>query len=230
MAFFKSLFKKGESPPPASVTGFPGLYDGMKAEVLTLANALIFVGRLRLSGPTQVDVLTGSETPLPRGVYNQPLKLRCFQKNGDTLTLTGTLGPSGPKFWQVEDLQILQSSEVRNFYRQSISAEGTVLTDAGEKLPCRLLDVGGGGVRLLTEKLFSQEDTFQLEVSLLPTEEPFDFTCQVRRVSVHPQAASPTEKYEYGCQFMEVSPREQERLLQVVFVLQRKTLQSRRDQ
>ena len=38
------------------------------------------------------------------------------------------------------------------------------------------------------------------------------------------------KKFEYGCQFVDVPPREQERLLQAIFTLQRKVLQSRRDQ
>ncbi len=230
MAFFKSLFKKEELPPAIPPDDFPELYSGMKVEVLTPANALLFVGRLRLSGSSQVDVLGESGGFLPRVLYNQPVKLRCFQKDGDTLTLNGTIGPNDPKFWRIENLRSLQNSENRNFFRQNAGVEGTVRSESGQKYGCKVLDIGGGGARVLTEKLFQLESTFQLETSLLSTEEPFTFTCRVRRVIVRAQTASPMKKYEYGCQFVEVPPREQERLLQAIFTLQRKVLKSRRDQ
>ena len=126
MAFFKSLFKKEELPPAIPPDDFPELYSGMKVEVLTPANALLFVGRLRLSGSSQVDVLGESGGFLPRVLYNRPVKLRCFQKDGDTLTLNGTIGPNDPKFWRIEHLQSLQNSENRNFFRQNAGVEGTV--------------------------------------------------------------------------------------------------------
>ena len=43
MAFFKSLFKKEEPAPVTLSEDFPDLYNGMKVEVMTPANTLIFV-------------------------------------------------------------------------------------------------------------------------------------------------------------------------------------------
>lgn len=230
MAFFKSLFKKEEPVSSVPPDDFPDLYSGMKVEVLTPANALIFVGRIRLLTGNQVDVLGETGGFLPRALYNQRVKLRCFQRDGGTFTLNGTVGPNDPKFWRIEKLQSLQSSENRSFFRQNIGVEGQIVSSSGQKFPCKVLDVSAGGARVLTSKLFQLESTFQLEASFLPTEEPFTLTCQVRRTSVRAQTASPMKKFEYGCQFVDVSPREQERLLQVVFTLQRKALRARREQ
>lgn len=230
MAFFKSLFKKEEPASAAPPDGFPDLYNGMKAEVLTPANALIFVGRIRLLPGNQVDVLGETGGFLPRALYNQRVKLRCFQRDGDTFTLNGTVGPNDPKFWRIEKLQSLQSSENRSFFRQNIGTDGQIVTASGQKFPCKVLDVSAGGARVLTSKLLQLESAFQLEASLLPTEEPFTLTCRIKRTSVRAQTASPMNKFEYGCQFVEVPPRVQERLFQVVFTLQRKALRARREQ
>ncbi len=230
MSFFKSLFKKEEPAPAVLLDDFSDLYNGMKVEVLTPANALIFVGRIRLRTGDEVDILGESGGFLPRALYNQRVKLRCFQRDGDTFTLNGTVGPNDPKFWRIEKLQSLQSGENRSFFRQNTGVDGQVLTASGQKYPCKVLDVSAGGARVLTTKLFQLETTFQLEAELLPTEEPFTLTCKVKRTSVRAQTASPMKKFEYGCQFVDVPPREQERLLQVIFTLQRKTLQARREQ
>lgn len=230
MAFFKSLFKKEELPPPVPPDDFPDLYSGMKVEVLTPSNALIFVGRLRLSGPNQVDILGESGGFLPRGVYNQPVKLRCFLRDGDTLTLNGTVGPNDPKFWRVEKLESLQSSEHRSFFRQNIGVEGQIFPATGQKYPCKVLDISAGGARVLSAKLLQLEEVFRLEASFLPTEEPFALSCRIKRTIVRAETASPMKKFEYGCQFVDVPSREQERLLQVIFTLQRKVLRARREQ
>lgn len=230
MAFFKSLFKKEAPISDVPPDGFPDLYNGMKAEVLTPANALIFVGRIRLSGPAQVDVLGETGGFLPRAVYNQKVKLRCFQRDGDTFTLNGSVGPNDPKFWRIEKLRSLQSGENRSFFRQNVGADGQLFSPSGQRYPCKVLDVSAGGARVLTSKLFQLESTFQLEVSLLSTEEPFTLTCRVKRVEVQAQTASPMKKYVYGCQFVDLPPREQERLLQTIFTHQRKVLRARREQ
>ena len=86
------------------------------------------------------------------------------------------------------------------------------------------------GARVLTEKLFELNSAFQLETAFLPGENPFTITCLVKRIQVRTKPGSPTKKFEYGCQFSDMSPREQDRLLQSIFTLQRKALRSRRDQ
>ena len=70
MALFKSLFKKEKPVSTVPPEDFPELFNGMKAEVLTPANALIFVGRIRLLAGNQVDVLGETGGFLPRALYN----------------------------------------------------------------------------------------------------------------------------------------------------------------
>ena len=235
MGFFKSLLKKTK-PEPAGydfLEDFPDLYNGMKVEVLTPANALIFVGKLRILGNDLLEIRGESGGYLPRGLYNQPVKLRAFPREGDPFTLDGKVGANGHDFWRIEKLRYLQSSENHTFFRQMADTEGWVhpITFAkGQRFPCTVLDVSAGGARVLTEKLFELNSAFQLETAFLPGETPFTITCLVKRIQVRTKPGSPTKKFEYGCQFSDMSPREQDRLLQSIFTLQRKALRSRRDQ
>lgn len=229
MAFFKSLFKKEEAEPTptAFLDDFPDLYSGMQVEVLAPAGAPICKGRIRLLTDNQLDLFGESGGYLPRALYNQPVSLRCFQKDGQSFLLNGTVAANSRKFWRIEKLQYPQNAEKRSFFRQNVNAEAFVRASSGQRFPCKVLDISGGGVRVVTEKLFHLDSKIQLEATLLPTEAPFSIPCLIKRINVRSQPASPVKKFEYGCQFVDVSQREQERLFQSIFALQRKTLRSK---
>lgn len=234
MGLFKSLLKKAEetTAPAFHLSDFPDLYTGMKVEVMTPANALLFVGRLRLlQGGDILEIRGEGGGYLPRGVYNQPVKLRMFQRDGTAITLTGAVGQNSFDFWRIQKLSYLQNSENRSYYRQYAGVDGWVesLTTAkGQRFPCTVLDISAGGARVLTSKLFQLGVTFQLEAPLIPGEEPIIVKCKVLRTMVRSQSGSPVKKFEYGCQFEELTPRMQERLTQSVFTLQRRGIQKSR--
>lgn len=230
MAFFKSLTKKEPAAPEPT---FPDLYNGMKVEVSTPTNVLIFVGRLRVLDNDTLELRGEDGGFLPRAVYNQQVKIQGLQKNGQRFTLDGAVGPNAPTFWRIERLRVLQSYENRNSFRQPSGAEGWVYpttSSQGQRFPCKVLDISAGGARVVTQKLFQLDVAFRLVVSLLPEEEPFTLTCKVRRTQVHSKPGSPGRRFEYGCQFVDTPHREQERLVQAVFTLQRNAIRALRDQ
>lgn len=234
MGLFSSLLKKSAASAPVDkLDNFPELFTGMKAEVLTPANVLIFVGKLRLmSGGDVVEVRGKAGGVIPRGLYNQPIKLRCYQKDGGVLTLNGFVAQNSFDFWRIERINYPHNTENRNYFRQNAGTEGYILSStasAGRKIPCKVLDISGGGARVLTERLFTKGDVFQLEAAFLPGEEPHCINCKIMRITVRSVTGSPSKKYEYGCQFEDLSDRDQERLLQSIFTLQRKTLRAQRN-
>ena len=250
MSFFKSLFKssppepKPAPPPPPEKEAegqesqdIPELYSGMKVEVLSPNNNLLFVGILKIHSGGVLEVCSETDgAQLPIAEYHQRIKLRGFQKNSQAFTLNGAVAKSSPAFWRIEDLKFLQSKDSRAFFRQNANVKAEISPDiryrGKDKIPCQLLDISAGGVRLLCKHEFEKGTLFVLHVSLVPEESPFSMTCQVRHVApkTGPEdVEEPTKPIEYGCQFVGIPEKEQERLLQAIFMLQRKILQSRRD-
>lgn len=226
MAFFKSWKKEPPPPPPPGTSDYEELYDGMRAEVLTPAGEQLCTGRIRLHAGDKLDILADPGDYLPRAKYNQPVTLRCVPREGKPFSLIGVVGPNDRKFWRVEKLQYPQAPENRNFFRQSIDAEGHLRAAGGPRFPCKLMDISAGGVRVVSEKLFQLDSVVQLETTLLPTEDPFSIDCLIKRIKVRPQASANVKKFEYGCQFVDIPPSVQQRLLQVIYILQKRARQS----
>ncbi len=247
MNFFKSLLvslRRGQEPleplendqeteeslqaqTHAMDTTLPKLYSGMKVEVLTPNNNLLYVGTLKLYGAGVLEVRAEEGSQVPQAIYGQEVKLRGFQKNSQAFTLYGNVCRSSSTFWHIEKLKSLQSRDSRGFFRQTADVTGTIIPNMRyrdqEQVSCKLLDVSASGARILTRKAFPEGAMFLLETTIVPDEPPFSITCQVLRILEH------RRDMEYGCQFVGLPDKEQERLLQAIFVLQRKLLQSRRD-
>lgn len=227
MAFWKSRSKQ-ESPAPQA-DGFPTLYNGMKVEVLTPTGVLIFEGRLRILSGETLEVRAESGGYLPRAIYNQQVRLQGVRKDGLRFALNGAVGANSPKFWRIERLRTLNSYENRNFFRQTTGIEGWVYpttSSQGQRYPCKVLDVSAGGARVVTQKLFPIEGVFQLELALLPGGTPLTLNCKVKRIRPYSRPGSPGRKFEYGCQFLDVPLKVQERMVQDIFTLQRQAIRS----
>lgn len=207
----------------------PELCPGMKVEVLTMENHLIFVGRMEAAGKGVLRLRRETGDPLPQVLYNSKIKLRGFRRDSQPLFLCGTVRENTRDFWQLENVELLQDRENRNFFRQSTDLDACVRPNghrgAGwETADCKVLDISAGGARILTKNVYQEGDFFQLEAALLPNELPFSITCQVLRVV--PKGGS---KYEYGCRFEALEEKERQRLLRAIFTIQRKMLHAQRD-
>lgn len=231
MKFFKGTL--GAAPERQTVK--PGgaskrleFNTGTRVEVLTLENHLLFVARMRVVEGNAVELRRDTGDPLPQALYNSKMKIRGFQKNAQPFCLVGTVGRSSREFWQLENLEILQTKENRGFFRQNTDLDARVMPSGHyrgltpELVECKVLDISAGGARVLSRNVYMEGDRFQLQVELLPEEKPFSVTCKVLRVT--PRKGY---KYEYGCKFEGLSEQEEQRLLQAVFAIQRKILQSK---
>lgn len=231
MGFLSFLRKKPDAAPAEDA--FPDLYTGMTVEVLTPTGVPLFMGRIRLLGSQALEVRAKDGGFLPRIIYGQPVRLHGFLENGREFTLDGSVGPNAPDFWRIERLRVPRTSQHRDSYRQPTGMDGLLsfsMSFKGQRYPCKVLDISAGGARVVTKALFKPESTIYLKVSLLPQDPPFFIACLVKRVESHSKPGSSSRSFEYGCQFFDMPAREQERLVQSIFTLQRKALQTRRGQ
>lgn len=212
----------------------PDLETGMRLEVVTPENKLIFVGRIESvkRDAIQVTDVTGEDVPyIP---YNSPVKLRGFH-HSRAIFMGGQIGGSSRKFWRIDRLQTLQISEQRSYFRQNISREAKVMCinelfgeqkseDERKKalMSCHVTNISATGAMIRTREDFQEGDWLRLmDLVLVPGENAFALTCVVRRSVEDEQGRG------YGCEFYELDSKEQERLIKSILVLQRKERQER---
>lgn len=228
----------GRKPKPEKPDGLPALYTGMRAEILTPANRLIFVARITVLKDWALQITDEGEENVPWVEYNTQIKIRGFQQNGEPFAMYGYVCGSTNTFWKVDRLQTLQKEELRKYYRQMVNLPGTVMcvsqifsSGAGQAnnepliAPCTILDISGGGARIRC----SSEPAFQVGDWLflgmddpLRSDSRLNYTCCIRRV------VEDRNCFEYGCEFDSLTDAEQERLLQIVMTVQQRELRARR--
>lgn len=230
MKFFKGTIgavPERQTMKPGGASARLEFSAGTRVEVLTVENHLLFVARMRVVEGNIIELRRDTDDPLPQALYNSRMKIRGFQKNSQPFCLVGTVGRSSREFWQIENLEVLQTRENRGFFRQNTDLDARVMPSGHyrgltrELVECKVLDISAGGARVLSRNVYMEGDRFQLQVEL-PEERPFSVTCQVLRVT--PRKGY---KYEYGCKFEGLSEQEQQRLLRAVFTIQRKILQAK---
>lgn len=216
----------------------PALYTGMKAEVLTPSNHLIFIGRIEVLKTALFQVTEESGQNVPWVEYNTKVKLRGFQQGGAPFSLYGYVCGSSEKFWRLDRPEVLQKTESRRFYRQVVSLPATIMcvnrifrqeaipdNRKASTVPCTVLDISGGGVRFRCDKSNRFEVGDWLFLSApdpLKPDRRMNYTCCVRRVQEN------RGDFEYGCEFDGLTEAEQEWLLQTVMNIQQRELRARR--
>lgn len=207
------------------------LWPGMVAEVMSPDNRLIFVGRVDKIQNGGVYIREANDDDLPMALVNRPVKVR-FYREEDNIVLHAKVAGSSMKIWKIDQLESAFAREKRGFFRQSISVDveahcGRCSSQSWqpEKLfPCQVLDISAGGMLISCGTGFSEGDRLVVTgVSLVPGTLPFKFNCVIRRAGEWKKSV-----IRYGCQFDSLSPRDQDRLLQAIFAIQREEIKKRR--
>ena len=205
-----------------------GLRPNMLVEVMTSDNYLAFLGRVDSIKDGAVILRDKRGDELPQVMYNREMRLS-FKHDGETTMLRGKICGCSEEIWKLDQLESMFTRDQRASFRQSIStsieAKCHRRSRRGdpekEGADCRVLDVSSGGLMFSSTQSYEMGDRLALKgVRLTESMGPFSLDCQVRRVG------SPDEDgvIRYGCQFDPMSEREQDRLLQAIFTIQREEI------
>lgn len=220
----------GRAVPLEQLLGSGGR-RGAAVEVMTPENRLLFVGKIETAQEGAVCIRDTNDDMLPMVLVNKDLKLRFFTDQG-SIVLQGKVCGSTMRMWKVDRLRSAFAQEHRAFFRQSISVE--IVAQCGKRtarggrpnalFPCQVLDISAGGMLLSCREIYAEGDLLLVEdVPLLANAPTFSFNCLVRRSGEWKKGV-----VRYGCQFVALTARDQDRLLQAIFTIQREEIRKRK--
>lgn len=148
--------------------------------------------------------------PVERGGYGS--------RQAKTAPIEGEIASEHEFFWRLEDLKLVRVKNDRAFFRVETNLKARILRmerfGAGE-MPARVMNISAEGAAIGTKCQCCKGDKLLLKVKLLREEEDWNLFCQVLRIEEHGVSG-----FVYGCQFIELSAKERERLLESVTRLQ----------
>ena len=226
MKLFDLFGKKAKTPEPekkkeAGAGEELELYSGMRVEVTTAEGQLLFVAKLLGLRGSQGELHQYSQTEAAQAEGPLPVRIRGYSDHErKAVYLEGVISPLPNKVWQVEELTLIKIENARAFFRLDTNLDATATVfgglSAGER-PCKLLNISVGGAGIGSEYQYQMGDKFLLKVKLLEDRPVSAMYCQVLRVIEKENAP-----FEYGCQFLELTEEDQEKITQNIFAAQRK--------
>ena len=225
MKLFDRLIKKQEEKEAAESSRNKSdireleIYSDMRVVVETPEEKLLFIAKLQNPQGSTAQLYqysdgeifrdTGMEDYEEKGSVS--VKLRGYNnRRRKAVFMEGVITPQAKHIWQVTDLTITKVENERSFSRLSTDIDGMItLYGETEANPCRLLDISAGGVSIGSQCRYHKGDKFLLSTKLLECGSPFTVYCEVLRVIEKGESV-----FEYGCEFVELTEVEQERIAQ----------------
>ena len=198
------------------------IYSGMRVEVSSEDGRIFLTAQLlelrgdraQLQSESDGNLLAGTEGPVP-------VILRGYSSlENKAVLLEGTIRTEPNGLWQAENLVLVKRSNDRAFFRvdTNIDAGMTAMGSFSDKEePCKILNLSVGGVCVGSKERHNVGDKFILQTKLLQELESSLIFCQILRILERKH-----DYFEYGCQFLRLNSSDEERILQIIFDLQRK--------
>lgn len=197
------------------------VYSGMRVEVTTDAGEILFVAKLLGLHGDKAELHQYSESEIAQDIGTIHARIRGYSDYERKAVYMEGVITSGPqRIWQVEELTVVRVGNDRAFFRLETNLEATATTFSGLGMgerPCKLLNISVGGAGIGSEYQYQMGDKFLLKVKLLEDRPVSAMYCQVLRVIEKENAP-----FEYGCQFLELTEEDQEKITQNIFAAQRK--------
>lgn len=222
---------------PEEITA--GVYDaalrdteGCLCEVRRTDNEMVFLARVQESDGKSVSLVPEGEEQIPPTIYNNEYKLVFYVSGKQALSWSGRICGSTPAFWKLDRLMPYHLREQRNHFRQPIFVEVDVLcinalygSSLGRResntRPGRVLDISLGGLRMNSRETYQVGDHLLVSNLWLKSvrDRPFTFPVTVRW-----SEAVNAYEVRYGCSIERLSARDEDRLCNAIFTLQREDI------
>lgn len=201
---------------------------GTKVEVFAGGTEVLFVGMVESTGPNYIQVTSAKGNEVPPVIFNSTVQLRASLPGGKKQLVTGVVAGSSKYFWRIEDLGGRVFKDNRRAYRQDVSVDAKVLSTReclADAVPCHVMNISEGGARFSSKRAFLKgEEICLMDLRLTSTGISFSLIAQILRVEPREM---PRQPYTYGCQFIDMKRRDQERLVEEIFVVQNEMLRKK---
>lgn len=225
MGLFNLFGKKRDAQPLQEIDGADDeealdLYSGMRVEVTSFDGHMLFVAKLLGLNGNRAELHQYSEAAVSQKDAPFPVQIRGYSDHEKkAVYMEGLIAPLPKNIWSVEDLKVCRTGNDRAFFRLNTDLDATATMfsglEIGEK-PCRMLNISVGGASIRSESRYHKGDKFLLKVQLLKDRPISAIFSQVVRVTEIDVA-----QFEYGCQFLELTEDDQDKITQNIFTVQR---------
>ena len=223
---FLDLFKSHASEPTFQLTKSGDFVDiasylYMRVEVTSLDGQLLFTAKFARPEGNTAELFQDSIASISR--ETEPIRVHIRGYHNETkkaVYMEGTISPLPVPSWKVEDLVVDHVGNDRSFFRLDMNIDAHVTKFGGQEhgeYLCKLLNISVGGARISTLQRFWEGDRLLLNVRLSDEGGNSAIFCKVLRVIEKKDAP-----FEYGCQFLELTEADQDKITQSIFALQRK--------
>lgn len=181
---------------------------------------MLFVAKLMNVNGNQAELHQYSETEIPQEAEPLHVKIRGYSDHDrKAIYMDGVITPMPKHIWKAEELIISHIGNDRAFFRLATNLDATATMFSGLAMgekPCKMLNISVGGACISSEFRYHEGDKFLLKVKLIEDRPESAMFCQVLRVIEKSSAPN-----EYGCQFLELTEEDQEKIVQNIFEAQR---------
>jgi len=222
VGLFDRLKKQNAEAPAAPSDPKDALvYTNMRVEVTGSDGRMLFVAKVISYEGDTAELRQYSGSKLPEDTEPIHVHIRGYHdRQKKAVYMEGMMSPKAKFIWNVEQLTVVQARNDRAFFRLDTNLKATVTkfsATGAEEQPCQLLNISVGGVRIASEQQYLEGDKLLLKVRLSEGQETSIMFCQVLREIEKGQGA-----HEYGCQFLELTEAEEEKITRNIFAAQRK--------
>ena len=202
---------------------------GKRCTVFSKENQFLFLGKLSAQKEQQEHlVLERYDGDEMEGflVASTGLKIHIPLQGSELGVVEGQVSQWSREFLVVDVVTAVKKNENRTYFRQNVGREGRVewVNDQKAGHRCTIVDISATGVAIVCRQQYEVGDLLEFaHQRFRPGGPEHQLKCRVAR-----KGTDQEDQHFYGCQWVELSPKAEEKLFQEVFAIQAAELQKKR--